>query len=205
MNLGELLEQLREGILNDRSDQTSGDSDFLWTDRTLIRYINEAQRRLAIRGLVIRDGSTAECCDVTLVEGQTLYPLHDSVIAVVSAKRTDVDYDLTRAGHAVLAGYRSPTDTWVDPLRYSTLQPGSPIAYSTDEEISPDDMDTMNTVTLRVYPEPDADAAGSTVRMRVIRKPLQDLCSANLSTVPEVPADHHLDMLDWAAYPAHGS
>jgi hypothetical protein len=34
----------------------------------------------------------------------------------------------------------------------------------------------------------------------VCRKPINELVLNNLEAVPEVPEDHHLDMLDWAAY-----
>ncbi len=40
MNLGELLDELRTGILHDVSDQVAGvTSDQLWTDTRLVRYI----------------------------------------------------------------------------------------------------------------------------------------------------------------------
>ena len=76
MNLGELLNELRVNILNDRSDRISGSSDYLWTDETLINYINVAQRRFARRSLCLRDSKTAEVCQITLVAGQAEYTLH---------------------------------------------------------------------------------------------------------------------------------
>ena len=51
MNLGDLLEELRENILHDRSDRIAGDTDQLWSDRTLVRYINEAERKMAREAL----------------------------------------------------------------------------------------------------------------------------------------------------------
>jgi hypothetical protein len=47
MELSDLLDELRNNILYDRSDSVSGDPDQLWSDATLVRYINEAQRRFA--------------------------------------------------------------------------------------------------------------------------------------------------------------
>jgi hypothetical protein len=73
MKLGDLLSELRLNILNDRSDRIDGDSDYLWTDETLVRYINEAQRRFACRSLVIRDATTPEVVDVVLETGVTEY------------------------------------------------------------------------------------------------------------------------------------
>lgn len=199
MNLTELLDELRAGILNDRTDRTSGTSDYLWTDARLIRYIDEAQRRFAVQGLVIRDGSTNEVCQVTLVQGQTEYVLHESVLAVVSAKLETAVTDLARVGHALLGAYRTPNDTW-DPATLISMSPGAPLAYSTDEGVSFRDSDSVSQVILRVYPTPNAAAAATVIRLRVVRKPLDRLTTSSMGAVPEIPEDHHLEMLDWAAY-----
>lgn len=200
MTLGELLQLLRGSILNDRSDRTSGTSDYLWTDETLVTFINEAQRRLAVYGLVLRDGITDEVTKITLVEGQSTYVLHEAVIAVLSAKLADQDADLTRVGHAVLAAYRAPSESWVDPTSWNALSAGPTLAYSTDEGLSDRDSDSLAQVVLRVYPTPAADQDGSFLRLRVVRRPIEKLVHTMLSATPEVPEDHHIEMLDYAAY-----
>lgn len=198
MNLGELLDELRVNILNDRTDRVSGSSDYLWTDTTLIRYINEAQRRFARKGLVIRDSKTADCCEVTLVAGQGEYTLHPSVLAVISARYATDPADLIRGGHAAFDTYRQPDSYYFDPGQLSALPPGKPLAFSTDETLDEDDSGSFSVVTLRIYPVPTADQAGDIVKLRVVRLPLDPL--SNTSQVPEIPEDHHLEMLDWAAY-----
>jgi hypothetical protein len=200
MNLSDLLEELRFNILNDRTTRVSGSSDYLWTDATLVRYIDEAQRRFAVQGLVIRDSTTTEVTDIALVAGQIVYPVHESVIAVLSARRSTDDADLRRVGHAILGAYRPPSETWVDPSNYNSLPPGPPLAYSTDESMAEDDGGSMGAVNLRVYPTPSAAEAGSIIKMRVVRKPLERFVETNLGAVPEIPEEHHLEMLDWAAY-----
>ena len=170
MTLGELLQLLRGPILNDRTDRISGTSDYLWTDETLVTYINEAQRKFASQGLVLRDGTTDEVTKVTLVEGQSTYILHDSILAVMSAKVEGQDVDLNRVGHAVLAAYRAPTESWVDPASLSALPPGSPLAYSTDEGLQSFDSDGLSQITLRVHPVPATAQDGSVIRLRVLRK-----------------------------------
>jgi hypothetical protein len=195
-----LLELLRESILNDRTDRVDGSSDYLWTDKTLVTFINEAQRRLAVQGLILRDGTTDEATKVMLVEGQSTYPLHLSVLAVVSAKREDQEADLTRVGHRTLSAYRAPSDNWVDPTGYQGLPAGVPLAYATDGGISDADSASFEQAILRVYPTPNADAAGKVIRLRVVRKPLAPLTVDALQATPEVPEDHHIEMLDYAAY-----
>lgn len=200
MTLAELLAMLREAILNDRSDRVSGGADFLWSDTTLITYINEAQRRFAVRGLILRDASTPEVTRITLVSGQAEYVLHESVLAVMSVRSAVSGADLTRLGHPVLAAYRAPTSTWVDPAGYTTLQPGTSLAYLTDEGLSDVDTDSLSQIVLRVYPTPGANQAGQVLRMRVVRKPIERLSAANMNAKPELPEDHHIELLDWAAY-----
>lgn len=200
MILSDLVQELREGILNDRTDRASGTSDYLWTDATLVRYINEAQRRFAVRGLVLRDGSTDEVTRIELVEGQDVYPLHEAVLAVISARIEDQVADLTRVGHSTLNAYRAPTDTWFDPTYFTGVAPGPTLAYLTDEQLTGDDADSLSNVNLRVFPVPSTAQDGQVLRLRVVRKPIESLRVGALNASPEIPADHHLEMLDWAAY-----
>lgn len=201
MTLEELLAELRENILHDRSDRISGQTDRLWSDETLVRYINEAQKRFARMGLVLRDASTPEVTQVTLATGVTTYTLHPSVLAVITAKHAADDGDMTRTGHAALGAYYRPTGVTWDPAQYAALPPGKPVAYSTDEEIRLNDEDsTTSLVTLRVYPAPSATYNGSVLNLRVVRLPIEDLTTRDMCAVPEIPAMHHIEMLDWAAY-----
>lgn len=199
MKLSELLSELRENILHDRSDRTDGDEDLLWSDATLVRYINEACQRFARQGLVIVDQSS-EATTITLQTGVTKYALHPSVLAIRSAKLTTDRGDLRRVGHSALDVYRTPDTRFYDPSQFDQLPPGKPLAYSTDEGLTLDDNDSMGTMLVRVYPEPTAEYNNATISLRVIRMPLEPLTTENLDAVPEIPEAHHLDMLDWAAY-----
>lgn len=200
MTLGELLTYLREAILNDRSARLSGSNDYLWTDETLVININEAQARFCRRGLILRDGSTDEVTLVTLRTGQIEYPLHPTILGVLSAKRVGQENDLTRVGHAALAGYRNLSNSWIDPADMHRLPPGVTIAYSTDETLSDADTGAFIQPVMRVYPAPTAAQDGQQIRLRVVRKPLQPFVASALTAVPEIPEDYHIAMLDWAAY-----
>lgn len=208
MTLGDLLLELRENILHDRSDQVAGSSDYLWSDTTLVRYIDEAQRRLARQTLIIRDGTTPQCCQILLVApspapapGQIEYPMDPSVLAVLSARFTGDIADLGRAGHSVLDTYRTVDDTYFfDSSRLSTLQPGKPLAFASDEFLSVDSAGSWGVPNFRVYPAPTHDYAGQVINLRVIRLPITRFKLKDLTAVPEVPEDYHLLMLDWAAY-----
>lgn len=199
MNLQQCLDMLKNNILYDRSDRVEGTPDYLWSDATLVSYINEAQRRFARLGLVIRDG-TSDVTRVTVKAGQTEYPLDPSILAVMSVRFPGDTADLARAGHGVLDTYTQPDSLYFDAAQLSMRPPGKPLAYATDEYLSPDDYDSASVVTLRIYPTPLPQFDGAVLQMRVVRLPLDDLTTANMAAVPEIPRDHHLEMLDWAAY-----
>jgi hypothetical protein len=200
MNLGDLLDELRSGLLRDVSDQVSGDSDQLWSDAQLVRYIDQAQRRFAQRGEVIRDGITPEVCQFTTVANQDTYQLHKSIISVLSVKMTGDRADLTRAGHNQLDTYTLPDGLFFDPSQLATLPPGKPVAWTTDETNATDDYGTWMSVVLRLFPIVSSDYASTLGKIRVVRYPINRLTPDNLSAIPEVPEDYHLNMLDWAAY-----
>lgn len=200
MNLTQLVAYLRNNMLNDRSDSIAGsDPDELWTDETLVIQINEAQRRFAKRSFIIRDNTTPEVVNVTLVEGVSEYTLHPSILHLITARRSDMTRDLLRIGHSSLGLFTNPNVISYSPA-YEQLVPGPPIAYTTDETLGEDDDGTIAAVTLRVYPVPRAEDEGVVLKLRVVRMPLDDLVIGNMSAVPEIPRDHHIEMLDWAAY-----
>lgn len=200
MNLGELLQELRENILHDRSDLVSGDDDRLWSDETLVRYINEAHRRFARRSLVIRDAVTPEVTQVTLLTGVETYNLHPAVFSIVSARHESSATDLPRIGHSLLSTEQVSNTLFFDINQLEALPAGAPVAFSTDEGFALDDDDSHSVVTLRVFPAPSIDYNNTKLMLRVVRTPLESFDVAYPNAVPEIPPDYHLDMLDWAAY-----
>lgn len=194
-----LLYHLRNNILNDRSNNVGGSSDRLWTDETLIDYINEAYVRMAAEGLMLRDAVTPEVTQVQLVYHQRDYTLHESVVSVLSARPEKSQFDLTATDHGTLGSQRQVTEHFWDPSRARQLQPGRPLAYTTDEGL----MTTVNgsqRMTFRIFPKPGEHEDGEIIRLRVIRKPLGRFEIDNPDYEPEIPREWQLPMLDWAAY-----
>lgn len=199
MTFQELLDELRLNMLRDGSDIVSGPNDFLWSDDTLIRYINDAYRRFSRRTLLLRDSVTPEYTQVVLVPGQTIYELDPVVLAIVSAKYDTDENDLPRAAHDDLN-----VTPYTDPLMWdvnqlSSSQPGRPRAYTTDEGVT---IGAQTRINLRVYPTPSDDELDKIIYMRVARLPIANVTLADLASEPEIPEDYHLDMLGWAAYRA---
>lgn len=199
--LSALLSELRRGRLHDMSDQVSGAaSDYLWTDDQLVRYLNEAQRRFARRSLVLRDSTTASVTQFTTVAGQAFYPLDPSVIAVISVRMAGDNTDLARAGHDGFDTYHQPDNYFFDPSMLDGVNPGKALAWATDESIIADANGSFGAMNLRLYPVIAAPYDKIVGSMRVIREPINDLTITKLNAYPEIPAAHHLDMIDWAAY-----
>jgi hypothetical protein len=122
------------------------------------------------------------------------------VIAVISAKLESDPADLARAGHSAFSTYHQPDPYYFNPTYLTGLPPGKPLAYSTDEFVSGDIYGSQGVVNLRMYPAPNHDYAGQNILLRVVRLPIVRLTVDDLQVVPEVPEEHHMDMLDWAAY-----
>lgn len=206
MTLGEQLSELRYNILRDRSDLIAGDTDSLWSDETLLLYIKDAERRFARRTLLLRDGNTPAITQFLLqgpaagqTQGQVTYPLHPSVLAVISAKFNNKQSDLLRSGHSlVVPSPPSEYMTYDRPLDFN-LPPSEPVAYYTDETLV---YGLQNRVTFSVFPAPGADQAGLPINMRVIRLPTTQYNKSCLNRESEIPEDYQLDVLEWAAYRA---
>ena len=204
MNLEEQLDELRYNILRDRSDLIAGDDDSLWSDETLLRYIKDGERRFARQSMILRDSTTPEVTRVVLKNAVQTYPLHPSVLAVISARYTDASgtpYDLQRTGHAIVV-QSSPIENLIfdpaDPYT-SELPPGPPLAYFTDETLV---WARRATVTLSVYPVPSPTEDGTTLSIRVIRLPMTKYGLDCLDRESEIPEDYQLDVLEWAAFRA---
>lgn len=203
MNLAELLEELRSNVLRDSSGLISGPSDLLWTDETLVKYLNDGQRRFARRTLCLRDGNTPDCCEVTLNEGVINYTLHRSVLAVLSARNEDQTFFIPRGGQTATMGSMQPeTEPYGSWSTAVPTAPGLPRIWTTDEQIEAGDTNNLQVIHMTVYPAPSAAEEGKRVFLRVARLPLVNFDVSDLTREPEIPEDYHLDLLEWVAYRA---
>lgn len=199
MNLSDQLDELRRNILRDRSDLIAGDTDSFWSDESLVRYIGDAERRFARRTLLLRDSTTPEVTQFKLKEGVVTYPLHASVIGVLSVKY-DVDtFDLQRSGHGLILQYTPPEFLSYDPSVSYTVTPDRPVAFYTDETLV---FGRGNKVTCSMYPPPGPNQEGKTVFLRTLRLPMSRYTMDDLDAESEIPEDYQLDVLEWAAYRA---
>lgn len=199
MNLADQLQELRYNILRDTSDIIAGDRDSLWSDDTLLRYIEDAERRFARRTLLLRDSTTAEVVQLRLRNGVKMYPVHRSILSVISANYNGQATDLLRSGHAMVVPAPAPEYMTFNPNAPYSLPPGDPIAYYTDETLV---FDREDRVTMVIYPVPGPDQEGKIISMRVARVPLTSYKRDEMERRSEIPLDYQLDVLEWAAYRA---
>lgn len=197
MNLQEKLDELRSNVLRDTSDLIAGDVDSLWTDETLVRYIKQGELRFARQTLCLRDGTSAQVTQVKLKNGTHYYPLHPSVLGVLSARYDTDNFDLARSGRAILNQIQPPEFLTFDPTANYAIPPGRPSAFMTDETLV---FATAGRVTLAVYPDPGPDQDGKLVNLRVLRLPLMKYDMEHLNVESEIPESYELDPLLWAAY-----
>lgn len=200
MRVAELLDELRHNQLRDLSDQVGGtDKDQLWSDATLVRYLNQSQNKFASLTECIRDSTTPEVTEVAVTAGNAVFILHPKVIAVLSVRYPGDQADLPRAGHDALDNYHQPDRRWFDGQQFARADPGKPKAWTTDEGVVEDTEGSFNAMELRMFP---AVGTGfdAVLKLRVARLPLRELSTTKLDARLEIPERYHMDILDWAGY-----
>lgn len=189
MKLSELLEQVAQDHLDDRTDMLDGVADSLWSDKTITRYLNEAQRILARRAWVITDIANATAGVLTLVTSKATYALHKSVLRVYYAQVDGDAAPLPIAADRALLGYMVPDMDYFDVNQVATLTPGPSRAWAPDAA----------TRTIRIYPPPSSTENGTRVLLKVARMPITWLDVSNKDACPEVPEDWHDALAIYAA------
>lgn len=193
MDLKELLAHIGgPSMLDDRVEQLSGEADELFSDETIVRHLNEGQRRLCREAWVLEDTKTPAVCDVNLIAGQTDYVVHPSILGIKYIRLSDSDADLLRVNYEdnrLHAGevLRDPEFWDVNSVLAETA--GRPSRWSAD----------IGTKTIRVRAKPDTDAAALKLKLAVVRMPIKELSAARLSESPEVPPEYHMDLAEYAA------
>jgi hypothetical protein len=197
MTLAELLDELRGNLLRDASTLKDGPPDHYWSDETLVRYINEAQRKFVRQTLCLKDDTTPEVVQVVLKDTQRIYTLHPAILFVISARHQDAPSDMIRVTHTINWALGNP---FTDTTDYSAGSMGSmPLRFTTDEGM---ELADEHQIRMAFDPVPANGQSNKTVALRVTRLPLEKLTTKNMKAQAEVPEDWQLDMIEWAAWRA---
>lgn len=187
MTQDDLLDELRSNVLRDEEG-----ADSLWTDETLIRYLNDAYEEFAETTLIIRDKTTPDITQLILVVGQTDYVLNNKILVVYSARFDQDTFDLPLATHTLQENRRALFNDDFPSEFFLTQQldesPGRPRSYELEEAAG----------VLRVFPAPSTSEDGKILFLRVARLPLT-LFAIGASPTIEFPNKYHLSLADGAA------
>ncbi len=189
MKLSELLSHTAQEYLDDRTNLLDGDSDELWSDKVITRYLNAAQERLCRRSWVLIDVGNPAAGIITLRTGKGSYPLHKSILRVYEATPEDTSIPLGRSTDERLS-WSIPSAR--EPFEINTvfIEPtGRPSVFATDRASR----------TIRVYRTPSAEQDGLRLLLKVARMPSCKLTVTDKNAEPEIPDEWHLELCTYAA------
>lgn len=198
MKTSELLDHTASVLLDDRADLLEGESDSLWKDETIVRYLNDAQEKLCRWAWVLEDKSIQsidqannKICEITLKEGRTDYSVSKSIIRIKSVRLSDSDVDLRNVSYddnRVIAYGNNYADYW-DVNQISIASNGRPRLWSAD----------MGNKVLKVRNAPDTATALLKLHLVVVRMPVKPLSVRDMEREPEVDPEYHLRLCEYAA------
>ena len=168
MTPGEIIEEMREDYLDDIVEP------YMYADKTLLRYINAAQREVCLRMDVLYDESTKDVCVVKLKPGVNEYSIPQLI---------------TRLEEISFNG---------QPIhKYSHRDASSKFpnwASLTGFEVSNSRGYFIRGRKLFVFPSPDT--TGQTLDLKVYRLPIDQINDPDAEF--ELPEEHHGDLKEWA-------
>ncbi|MCU0689768.1 MAG: hypothetical protein MUF54_00065 [Polyangiaceae bacterium] len=172
MTLTELIAAFR-----DLADDTA--EPYLWSDSVLTRFANEAQEEACRRGRLIVDSTTEEVCQLDVTGGTAVYPVDPRVLFIRRVKLDSMDMPIRKTSVDDL-DLMSPG--WEGEL------PGVPFVWAPYE-----------VGKILLFPPPEVD---DTMRLTVVRLPLDDMVGGLTPVDPEIPARYHMKLVDWMLFRA---
>jgi hypothetical protein len=183
MILEDLVKYLRLDILDDFVSgwdsmvEGSNNSELLWSNESLARYINEAQKQAVRRSLLIKDFTTYT---ITTVANTSTYTLDSKIIRVKDIDNDTDGLPLTELQYEDVRGVQN----W-------KTAAGTPDYYIVDYDMG----------KIRLYKIPEAV---HTLNLVVYRLPLKDLdWDTGSSASPEIREEYQIPMLHYAAFLAY--
>ena len=171
MTLGELMAQFR-------ADVDDAKAPPLWSDASVIRWMNEAEQEACRRSELLIDSTTVALTPVTAVAADA-WVAYDPRIVAVKRARPQGQYPIPVITAKEMDGYQNWEDETGPLLR----------ALVSD----------MATFKFRTYPVLTANA---TIDLTVQRLPLADMVEPEEDS-PEIAVVYHLKLLHWVKHRAY--
>lgn len=172
---------LEDLIIQFREDADDLVAPYLWDSAWVTRWMDEAQVEAAIRGRLIYEASNLSVCEIAVVPGQAVYPLHPALYEIgrmeFSATSQTMPDIVTLQNREELNRFQPDWRTKTDDARIRW-------AIQDDKRIQ------------LVY---KPQAAGL-LRIEGYRLPLKAL--ADDGDTPEIHAAHHRHLVQWALHRA---
>ncbi|MBZ0158397.1 MAG: hypothetical protein K8I29_19540 [Alphaproteobacteria bacterium] len=172
MTLQEILDAARNDFLADKNTPK------LWSDDTLARYANEAEREACRRADLLIDSTTIAVCSIAVSANTASYALHGKIRRVLEAKLASQPVPL-------FLKTKGELDELYPEWRNET---GTPVYV------------IPNPTTVRLVPTPTAT---DTLALEVVRLPLADMSLEDPDATPEIPEAYHFDLIDWICHLAY--
>jgi hypothetical protein len=184
MNTQQLLDAF--GAL---ADDTAA-SNRLWSDATRLLYLNEAQQEAAARARLLEDRDTEEVCQIAVEVDEAVYDVDPRVIFIRGVTLVTTGGDVIELDK-------------VHPADLNRVAPG----WRTDTSSQwPQWWTPWPNQKIRI----EKPGITGTLHLHVVREPLEDCRLADPDATPdpitavnpEIPARHHLKLVDWMLYRA---
>lgn len=172
MNLGGLVERFRTDV-DDKA------IPYLWSDESVIAWLNDAVDEACQRKRLIFDKTSQQVCHIDVTPGVTVYPLHEAINELVFVSMTPPGDQPIKLGIVDSLYLDENSSDW----RIRVNRPSNVIHHDTSLELDaiPDQAYSIN---LEVYRSPCS-------KMKVD------------ADKPEIHRLHHLRLLDWVKYCAY--
>jgi hypothetical protein len=184
MTVEELLDQCRRDYLDDYTEMVSGSDDQLFRDSSLVRWFNEAERKICRETLgLVSIGADTAFTQITLATGVSDYAVDPRIIRILSARPSDTVYDLSRATYNNIreTQARYGSQDYFDVNSAQTATPGRPSWYATD----------VATNKIRFFPTPSSVENALVINLRAAHYPATKMSADSLSASPEIPEQYH--------------
>lgn len=169
------LELLRAQFRIESDDKIT---PYLWADESVDQWLNDAVEEAAVRALLIHDVATPAVCQVPVVAGVAVYPLHASII------------NITRAAFTA-TGDTQEYELWgTTEYELDRIEPGWRKLEETPRAFIHKD------TTIRLSRLPIAGV----LDLEVNRLPLEPM--VNDTDEPEIAGVHHRHLVLWALHKA---